>query len=370
MKLKIVLIGLSITSSWGNGHATTYRALVKALGARGHEVMFLERDVPWYREHRDLADPDFCTVGLYQSLPELAQRFAGAIRSADCVVLGSYVPEGAAIADWVTSQARGVTAFYDVDTPVTLAGLERGELDYISAGLIPRFDIYLSFSGGPALQLIEEIYGSPCARPLYCSADPDLHAPVATTEKWSLGYLGTYSADRQALLEKLLIAPALQLQNERFAVAGTKYPEATVWPSNIARIEHLPPSAHPEFYCSQRFALNITRGDMRALGFSPSVRLFEAAACGAPIISDCWPGLETILSPGSEILLATDSRDVVEFLTGLPEERRLQIAANARARVLREHTSEHRAKQFESYYREALDQHKPSQSNAMQLAES
>jgi spore maturation protein CgeB len=370
MKLKIVLIGLSITSSWGNGHATTYRALAKALRSRGHEVTFLERDVPWYHDHRDLAEPDFCTVSLYRTLPELAQRFADTVRSADCVVLGSYVPQGAAIADWVTSQARGVTAFYDIDTPVTLAGLERGGLDYISPGVIPRFDIYLSFSGGPALQLIEDLYGSPCARPLYCSADPDLHAPVATAAKWSLGYLGTYSDDRQPLLEKLLISPALVLPNERFVIAGTKYPDATVWPSNIERIEHLPPGAHPGFYCSQRFALNITRKDMRALGFSPSVRMFEAAACGVPLISDCWPGLETIFSPRDEILLATDDHEVVEILTGVPEEHRLQIAANARARVLREHTSEHRAVQFESYYREALEQHKPSHTKAMQLAES
>lgn len=369
MNLKIVVIGLSITSSWGNGHATTYRALLKALGKRGHHVTFLERDVPWYRDHRDLPDPDFCKVRLYQSLSELARRFTDLIRNADCVVLGSYVPEGAAIGDWVTSQARGMTAFYDIDTPVTLAGLDRGSLDYMSAGLVPRFDTYLSFSGGPALELIEDLYGSPRARPLYCSADPDLHAPTPASMRWSLGYLGTYSDDRQPQLETLLIAPAGQLTHHGFVVAGTKYPQAE-WPANIERIEHLPPGAHPGFYCSQRFALNITRNDMRALGFSPSVRLFEAAACGVPLISDSWAGLETIFSPGDEILIAANTCDVVEILKDLPEERRLRIAANARARVLREHTAEHRARQFEAYYLEASGELQHTRTKTMQLAES
>jgi len=234
---------------------------------------------------------------------------------------------------------------------------------------VPRFDVYLSFSGGPALQLIEELYGSPGARALYCSADPEHHAPTFAPARWSLGYLGTYSDDRQPQLEALLMQPARRLEQHAFVVAGTKYPADVRWPANVERIEHLPPAAHPEFYCAQRYSLNVTRKDMRTLGFSPSVRLFEAAACGVPLISDCWPGLETIFSPGDEILLAADPREVVEILTGLPEERRLVIGTNARARVLREHTAEHRAKQFESYYLEARSRRMPARETAMQLAE-
>jgi spore maturation protein CgeB len=354
MNLNIVILGLSITSSWGNGHATTYRALVKALTARGHAVTFLERDVPWYCENRDLQDPDYCTVGLYGSLTELGRRYADIVSDADLVILGSYVPDGIAIGDWVTARATGVTAFYDIDTPVTLAGLQSGAVDYISPGLIPRFDIYLSFSAGPALGLVEDLYGSPLARPLYCSAEALMRPISHVRPRWSLGYLGTYSEDRQPTLYQLLLEPAQRLKDQDFVVAGSKYPKTIIWPANIDFIPHLPPSDHPGFYGAQRFTLNITRSDMRQLGFSPSVRMFEAAASGTPLISDNWPGIETVFKPGAEILVASGVRDVVDILSQLPEERRLTLAANARARLLKEHAPAHRALQLEGYYREAL----------------
>jgi spore maturation protein CgeB len=354
MNLNIVVLGLSITSSWGNGHATTYRALVKALAAQGHSVTFLERDVPWYRDHRDLEQADYCKVVLYGSLAELGRRHAALVSAADLIILGSYVPDGIAIGDWITVRATGITAFYDIDTPVTLAGLESGEVDYISPGLIPRFDIYLSFSAGPALGLVEDLYGSPLARPLFCSADVGGDPVASGSKKWSLGYLGTYSEDRQPVLDRMLMEPARRLKDHSFVVAGSKYPESIGWPANVEMISHLPPSDHPEFYASQRFTLNVTRSDMKVLGFSPSVRMFEAAAHGAPLISDNWPGIETVFKPGVEILVATGPREVVEILSQLPEDRRLALAANARARLLKEHTPAHRAAQLEAYYREAL----------------
>jgi spore maturation protein CgeB len=353
MKMNIVIVGLSITSSWGNGHATTYRALAKGLSSRGHSVSFLERDVPWYREHRDLPSADYCRIHLYGSLPELARRHAARVRDADLVILGSYVPDGIAIGEWLTSGATGVTAFYDIDTPVTLAGLEANKVSYISPGLIPRFDLYLSFSGGPALGIIQDLYGSPLARALYCSADMNGHARAAEG-KWSLGYLGTYSEDRQPGLESLLFAPARRLPAQAFAVAGPKYPDGIQWPDNVTHFPHLSPNEHLSFYGSQRYALNVTRSDMKALGFSPSVRLFEAAACGTPVISDNWPGMEAVFTPGKEILIASEPRDIVQILTDLPEERRLGIAASARARFLREHTPDQRARQLETYYQEAM----------------
>lgn len=352
MNLNIVVIGLSVTSSWGNGHATTYRALIEALAQRGHRVSFLERDVAWYRDHRDLVSPCAWNVHLYQSLSDIPSRFGRLIRDADLVIVGSYVPDGIAISEWVTSEARGITAFYDIDTPVTLSRLQHG-LDYLSAAMIPRFDLYLSFTGGPVPQMIEENYGSPLARALYCSADTKLYASRHAELKWSLGYLGTYSDDRQPVLEQLLLAPARVLPAEQFVVAGAQYPDDITWPDNVSRIEHLTPQQHPTFYSQQRFTLNATRRDMRTLGFSPSVRLFEAAACGTPIISDRWPGLETIFEPSSEILIASEPNEVVEILRDMPEERRRAIAENARKRVLADHTSEHRAQQLEAYYLEA-----------------
>jgi spore maturation protein CgeB len=354
MNLNIVVFGLSITSSWGNGHATTYRSLIKALHARGHTVAFLERDVPWYRKHRDLTSAPYCRIELYDSLADVPRYFSSLISEANLVIVGSFVPHGAVLADWVTMHARGVTAFYDIDTPVTLARLEKGDAEYIIPPLIPRFDLYLSFTGGPVLNVIEQRYGSPRARALYCGVDPSEHAPVSAKPKWCLGYLGTYSRDRQQMLERLLVEPARRLPNEKFVIAGSQYPAEILWPSNVERIEHLPPRRHAEFFSAQRFTLNVTREDMMAAGYSPSVRLFEAAACGVPIISDEWAGIDTFFVPGKEVLIATSAEQVLDLLRQLPEPKRQKIAIAARKRVLQSHTAERRAYVLEEYYSEAI----------------
>jgi spore maturation protein CgeB len=356
MKLNIVMFGLSITSSWGNGHATTYRALVKALAARGHRITFLERDMPWYRDHRDLRDPSYCRVALYDSLKAVSQQFGSLVSQADVVVLGSFVPDGIALGDWITSTARGVTVFYDIDTPVTLSKLASNSAEYISTSLIPRFQLYLSFTGGPTLELIKGIYGSPRTRALYCAADVELHKPVNVPTQWTLGYLGTYSEDRQPLLERLMIEPARLLPEHKFVVAGAQYPDTDNWPANIQYIEHLPPAAHSRFYGSLRYALNLTRQHMATAGYSPSVRLFEAAACGVPVISDDWPGIEEFFVPGKEIHLANQTSDVVKIISGSSENDRRTCAAAARKRVLASHTAEHRAIAFEQYVKEVIDQ--------------
>ena len=345
----IVIFGLSITSSWGNGHATTYRALVRALARRGHRVLFLERDKPWYAANRDLPRPPFGRTALYGSLAELRERWTDAVREADLVIVGSYVPEGVAAGRWVLDTARGVTGFYDIDTPVTLAKLARGEEEYLSAGLIPRYDLYLSFTGGPTLERLEREYGSPCAVPLYCSVDPELYFPETADPVWDLGYLGTYSPDRQPALEELLLGPAREWPAGRFVVAGPQFPDTGAWPANAGRIAHLPPGGHRRFYNGQRFTLNLTRADMVAAGWSPSVRLFEAAACGVPIISDWWPGLDAFFAPGREILIARSGREVLAFLRELPEAERAAIGARARERVLAAHTADHRAAELEGY---------------------
>jgi spore maturation protein CgeB len=354
MILDIVIFGLSITSSWGNGHAVTYRALANALHQRGHKVTFLEREVPWYRDNRDLTDAEYCQIELYDNLREVPKRFGRLVANANLVIIGSYVPDGVRLADWITSRARGITAFYDIDTPVTLAGLDSGKTSYISAALIPRFDLYLSFTGGPLLNVIEEIYGSPRVRALHCTADLSAAANPDSSSRWALGYLGTYAPDRQPALEQLLLETSRHLSDRQFAVAGPKYPNDVRWPANVTRIEHLPPSKHKEFYARQRFTLNITRDNMRVAGFSPSVRLFEAAAAGVPIMTDKWPGLETFFSPGREILVVEGTHQVIQVINELPEERRRDIAAAARQRFLRSHTPQHRARQIEDYYMEAM----------------
>jgi spore maturation protein CgeB len=351
-RLRIVILGLSITSSWGNGHATTYRGLVRAFGARGHEVLFLERDVPWYAANRDLWTHPSVRIELYSSLGELRERFDGEVRHADFVMVGSYVPEGVAVGEWVTATARGMTAFYDIDTPVTLAKLARGDYEYLSPTLIRRYALYLSFTGGPTLERLEQQYGASRARPLYCAVDPHLYYPECCEERWELGYLGTYSPDRQSALEALLIEPARRWAQGCFVVAGPQYPPCIGWPANVQRIEHLPPTEHRVFYNAQRFTLNITRADMRRAGYSPSVRLFEAAACSTPIISDYWEGLERFFTPGTEILIARTPQETLHCLRELPQAECVALGAEARARVLAEHTTAHRAAELEAYIRD------------------
>jgi spore maturation protein CgeB len=347
-KMRIVILGLSITSSWGNGHATTYRGLVRELAQRGHDVLFLERDVPWYADNRDLAKPGYCRLGLYRSLSDLRRRYEAAVREADAVIVGSYVPQGVEVGEWVTRAARGRTAFYDIDTPVTLAKLEAEDNEYLSPQLIPAFDLYLSFSGGPTLELIERRYGSPKAVALYCSFDPSLYFPERCRPKWDLGYMGTYSDDRQPTLTKLLTQPAEGLPDRKFVVAGPQYPREIAWPRNVERIDHLPPASHRGFYNRQRFTLNVTRADMIRAGFSPSVRLFEAAACAVPIVSDYWDGLESFFELDREILVARNGGDVRRILIEMTESERRQIGEAARKRVLAQHTATHRAEELEA----------------------
>ncbi|MFC7734679.1 glycosyltransferase [Roseomonas sp. GCM10028921] len=365
--LRVVVLGLSLSSSWGNGHATTYRALLRAFAARGHRVLFLERDVPWYAQHRDLPSPDFCDFALYPDLAAL-EGWRAAIAGADAVIVGSYVPEGVAVGRLVQSTARGTTAFYDIDTPVTLAKLERGDEEYLSPALIPGYDLYLSFTGGPTLARLERDYGSPAARQLYCSVDEAAYQPLGLPPRWDLSYLGTYSSDRQPVLERLLIEPARRAPELRFAVAGPQYPGDIDWPANVERIEHVPPAEHPAFYAGSRFTLNVTRADMIRAGHSPSVRLFEAGACGVPIISDRWDGIETLLRPERELLLADGPEDVLRALRDMPEARRRAMGEALRARVLSEHTASHRAAELEGHLREAMRRRAPSRQAEPQVA--
>lgn len=347
--MKIVVLGLSLSSAWGNGHATTYRALLTALAARGHDILFLERDVPWYAAHRDLVAPDYCRLHFYESLDGLNQ-WQDEIAGADVVIVGSYVAEGVAVGRLVRSVARGVVAFYDIDTPVTLKKLEGGDTEYLAPDLIPGYDLYLSFTGGPTLDLLEGRYGSPAARPLYCAVDPVAYRPRGVTKRWDLSYLGTYSTDRQPALERLLIEPARQMPERRFVVAGPQYPDDLDWPDNVERIEHLAPEHHAEFYSASTLTLNITRADMIARGWSPSVRLFEAAACAAAILSDRWEGIDTVFTPGEEILLADGPESVAAALRSTELSR---IGEAARIRVLAQHTADHRAAALESHVAEA-----------------
>jgi spore maturation protein CgeB len=348
--MKITIFGLSITSSWGNGHATTFRALCEALHRRGHGIVFFEHNLEWYQNNRDLPHPQYCEVRVFEKWSEILPAVRAELRDSDVAVVGSYFPDGIAALEEVLASNVPAKAFYDIDTPITVRSLrENGRADYMLKSYLPELDIYFSFTGGPMLQVIEKELGAPFAVPLYCSVDPEKHRELPPEPRFAcdLSYMGTYAPDRQPKIEELLCTPARQLTKRKFIVAGPQYPLHIEWPENVERIMHLNPRHHAQLYSSSRITLNVTRREMVLAGYSPSVRLFEAAACAAAIASDNWPGLETFFSPGREILLSAGADDIVRYLNNYDDAEIRRIGRAARERVLAGHTSDVRAREFE-----------------------
>jgi spore maturation protein CgeB len=350
--MKLVIFGLTVSSSWGNGHATIWRGLCSALARQGHRVQFFERDVPYYANHRDLHHTDHFDIVLYRSWEEVLPEARSAVREADCAVVTSYCPDGRAASDLVVEFATGMKLFYDLDTPVTLGRMQAGEdVDYIPIYGLEPFDLVLSYTGGPALTELQTRLGARRVAPLYGCADPSIHKPVAPVPRYScdLSYLGTYAADRQATLEELFVEPARRYPEKRFVIGGAQYPMEFPWTNNIWFVRHLPPPEHPAFYSSSKLTLSVTRAAMAEMGYCPSGRLFEAAACGTPVISDTWEGLDSFFEPGREILLASSAGDVERALELDPEELK-RIGQAARSRALAEHTADHRSLELLSLF--------------------
>ena len=348
--MKLVIFGLTVSSSWGNGHATLWRGLCSALIRRGHEIVFFEQDVPYYAAHRDLTELPGGSLVLYASWNEISARARNELSDADAGIVTSYCPDAIAATELLLESNARLRVFYDLDTPVTLNHLRAGNaVAYIGAGGLANFDLVLSFTGGIALEELKNRLGARRVAPLYGSVDPQVHKPVAPIEKYAtdLSYLGTYAADRQEMLERLFIDPARQLPQLKFLIGGAQYPERFPWSENIYFARHVAPAEHPAFYCSSRLTLNVTRRAMAEMGYCPSGRLFEAAACGTPILSDSWEGLEQFFEPGSEILVAASTEEAKAALE-LPSGELRKVAEAARTRVLGEHTAQTRAAELEA----------------------
>lgn len=344
--MKLVIFGLTISSSWGNGHATLWRGLCRALLRHGHHVVFYERDVPYYAVHRDMtALPGNGRLHLYADWSDIARSAARDLSDADVAMVTSYCPDALKAAELVLHSSASRRVFYDLDTPVTLDRLASGEaVPYIGPRGLRDFDFVLSYTGGVALEALKQRLGARRVAPLYGSVDPDSHHPVTPEPHYSadLSYLGTYSPDRQQTLEALFIEPARRLPKRRFVIGGAQYPSEFPWTPNIYFVRHLPPGEHPAFFSSSRFTLNVTRWSMASMGFCPSGRMFEAAACGAPMISDSWPGIEEFFEPRREIVIAHNAEEAMTAIE-MSEELRVALARRARERVLEQHTAEHRA---------------------------
>jgi spore maturation protein CgeB len=352
--MKITVFGLTLSSSWGNGHATPYRAIIRALARLGHQVHFFEKDVPYYSSRRDFDSCDYCELTLYSDWANVRSRALSAAADSDVVITASFLPEGRLINDEILDLDRPLRVFYDLDTPVTLNGLGHGTVEYLDAGQIPEFDLVLSFTGGKALAALEHEYRARMVRPLYGCVDPDDYSRVAPTEKFrcDLSYMGTYSSDRQAKVDELLLEPSRRHPEKLFLLAGSLYPWNWEWPENVRRMEHVAPADHSSFYSSSRLTLNITRGEMAANGWCPSGRFFEAAACGTPLITDRWEGLDSFFDPQSQLRVVTSAEDVEAALSS-PDDELQAMAARARQRTLDEHTGDVRARQLLKYIDEA-----------------
>jgi spore maturation protein CgeB len=347
--MRFVVFGLTISSSWGNGHATLWRGLCRALFARGHSVVFYEQDAPYYRQNRDLLEIPGGELVLYENWSDVARRAERDVAEAEVAMVTSYCPHGIEATELVLSSARGARVFYDLDTPVTLSRLRRGEpIGYIGPAGLAGFDLALSYTGGAALDALQQELHAARVAPLYGHVDPEIHRPVAPASRFrsDLSYLGTYAQDRQAQLEAFFVEPARKRRNQRFLIGGAQYPQEFPWTENIFFVRHLPPPEHPAFFSSSRLTLNVTRQAMAEMGWCPSGRLFEATACGGAVLSDGWEGLDAFFEPGEELLVARSTEDALAALD-LSDAEIARIAAAGRERTLAEHTSARRVQEME-----------------------
>ncbi|MFL5515606.1 MAG: glycosyltransferase [Gemmatimonadales bacterium] len=346
--MKLVVFGLSISSSWGNGHATLWRGLVDALCALGHRVVFFERDLPYYAAHRDLSELPAGRLVLYpdwESVVDFARR---ELADADVAVVTSYCPDGVSAGELVLGCSGVARVFYDLDTPVTLTRLACGDpVPYLGVRGLADYDLVLSYTGGTALTALRERLGARRVLPLYGSVDPRVHHPMDQVNRFrsDLSYLGTYSSDRQHGVLELFVEPARRRPNARFVMGGAQYPHDFPWTENIHFVRHLPPAEHPAFYSSSRLTLNVTREPMAAFGYCPSGRMFEAAACGTPVVTDCWEGLDEFFAPGEELVTVSNTDDVLRAMK-LSDTELGRIGRAARERVLADHTSSRRGAQL------------------------
>lgn len=347
--MKLVIFGLTMSSSWGNGHATIWRGLIRGLSTRGHKVLFFEKDAPYYSSHRDLTEPEGAKLIFYERWEDVRARAEKELDDADAGFVTSYCPDAAEASELLLSSNTNVKCFYDLDTPVTLKAVkERKSAAYIPPYGLGGFDLVLSYTGGSALVGLKTAFNAKRVEALYGGVDPASHGPALPSIEYEadLSYLGTYAEDRQEALMRLFIEPAERLAHKRFMIGGALYPDDFPWRPNIYFLRHVPPPRHPPFYCSSSFTLNVTRGAMAEMGFCPSGRLFEAAACGVPVISDWWEGLDCFFEPGSEIIIARTTDDVISALQ-MNESEIKKIGARARERALSEHTSHARAQELE-----------------------
>ena len=345
----MAMFGSSLVSAYWNGAATYYRGLVRALAGRGVDVTFYEPDAYDRQAHRDIPDPDWARVVVYPAdTPDGPLRAIEQARGADVIVKTSGVGVFDELLDAAVLEARashGAAIYWDVDAPATLDRLEQNPADPLR-GLIPRYDVVLTYGGGlPVVNAYRAVGARQCV-PIYNALDPATHHPVASDRRFraDLGFLGNRLPDREARVEQFFLAVADRLPAYRFVLGGSGWADKPI-PANVRYLGHVYTADHNAFNCSATAVLNISRDSMARYGYSPATRVFEAAGAGACVITDAWEGIETFLEPGVEVLVASDADAVIAHLVAMTRPRALQIGEAARRRVLAQHTYERRAEQ-------------------------
>jgi spore maturation protein CgeB len=342
--VKIAWFASSLVSSYWNGAATYYRGLVRALAERGHEITFYEPHAYERQAHRDLDDPPWAEVVVWEPTERNARRLVRQARQADLVVKASGVGVlDEVLEDAVASLDGPTRAFWDVDAPATLAAA-----DGRFAALVPRFDLVLTYGGGdPVVERYLDLGARECV-PVYNALDPETHHPVEPDPRFEadLGFLGNRLPDREARVERLFLRAAELLPTRRFLLGGSGW-EGKPLPPNVTSIGHVGTADHNAFNVTPLAVLNVTRDSMVENGWSPPTRVFEAAGAGACLITDAWRGIEEFLEPGTEVLVADDGPAVARHVELLSPELAADVGAAARARVLRDHTYAQRAAQVE-----------------------
>lgn len=351
--LNISFFGSSLVSAYWNGAATYYRGLIHALHERGHRITFYEPDAYQRQEHRDISDPDWARVVVYDAKEEQALHVVEQARGSDLIVKCSGVGVFDALLERAVLELQNATtlvAFLDVDAPATLDRIQANADDPFRR-LIPYYDFILTYGGGePVMQAYRQAGAEACI-PIYNALDPRTHHPVAPEPRFNadLGFLGNRMPDREARVEEFFLKPAAQMPERSFLLGGNGWQDKPM-PPKVNYLGHVYTHEHNAFNCTPRAVLNVNRNSMAQYGFSPPTRVFEAAGAGACLITDEWDGIELFLEPGREVLIAKDGDGVMEHLESLSPERARAIGQAAYRRVVAEHTYAHRADQLEKVF--------------------
>jgi spore maturation protein CgeB len=352
--MKLAFYGSSLLSAYWNGAATYYRGMLKELAGRGYAITFYEPDAFERQSHRDIEPPDWAKVVVYPATPAAARKVIERAVEADVVVKASGVGvfddllvEGVMAA----AQPHAIRIFWDVDAPATLAEL-RADAGLPLRRLLPALDMVLTYGGGPPVISAYGALGARACRPIYNAVDPATHHPTPPRAHYrcDLSFLANRLPDREARVEDFFLGAARRLPQSTFLLGGSGWDDKRM-PANVRRIGHVGTADHNAFNTSPMAVLNVARDSMAEVGFSPATRVFEAAGAGACLITDAWDGIELFLSPGEEVLVARDGREVADHLACLTPDRARTIGKAALHRVLAEHTYARRAAEVDALLR-------------------